>query len=219
MCGRYTITELPAEPELAESLLADNVFKPNYNVAPTNACPVIPQGDPDHIYLYRWGLIPHWAQDMKIGYRLINARSETLAEKSSFKNPLQRSRCLVLADGFYEWKKEGSDKQPYRITLNQGGIMTLAGLYDQWRSPEGETIYSFTIITTEPNSLMAGIHDRMPVILDGVAAKEWIQQGLPQEDALNMLRPYDADRMTAYPVSKAVGNVRNNDVSLIQPVS
>lgn len=219
MCGRYTITKLPAEPPLADSSLADNAFQANYNVAPTHACPVIPQADPNHIHLYRWGLIPHWARDMKIGYRMINARAETLAEKSSFKNPLQRSRCLVLADGFYEWKKDGSNKQPYRITLNQGGIMTLAGLYDQWRSPEGQMIYSFTIITTEPNSLMANIHDRMPVILDSVGAEKWLQQGLPQEDALNMLRPYDADSMQAYPVSKAVGNVRNNDVSLIAPVS
>jgi putative SOS response-associated peptidase YedK len=169
--------------------------------------------------MYRWGLIPHWAKDMKIGYRMINARSETLAEKNSFKNPLQRSRCLVLADGFYEWKKEDGEKQPYRITLGQGGIMTLAGLYDQWRSPEGEMIYSFTIITTAPNSLMVPIHDRMPAILDTVNAERWLQPDLPQIEALNLLKPFDAEQMKAYPVNKAVGNVRNNDPSLILPMA
>lgn len=219
MCGRYTITELPAEPPVAEGALNANSFQPNYNVAPTNSCPVIPMADPGHIYFYRWGLIPYWAKDMKIGYRMINARAETLAEKNSFKNPLQRSRCLVLADGFYEWKKDGSEKQPYRIHLKKQGIMTLAGLYDQWRSPEGQMIYSFTIITTEPNALMANIHDRMPVILDKVAAAQWLQHDLPQVQALNMLRPFDADSMLAYPVSKAVGNVRNNDPSLIEPLA
>lgn len=219
MCGRYTITELPEEPPLAEGILKDNSFSPNYNVAPTNSCPVISQGDPDHIHMYRWGLIPHWAKDMKIGYRMINARSETLAEKNSFKHPLQRSRCLVLADGFYEWKKEDGEKQPYRITLGQGGIMTLAGLYDQWRSPEGQMIYSFTIITTAPNNLMAPIHDRMPAILDKVDAERWLQSDLPQMEALNLLKPFDAEQMKAYPVSKAVGNVRNNDPSLILPLA
>ena len=192
-------------------------FEANYNVAPSHLCPVIPQMDPDHIQLFRWGLIPYWARDVKIGYRMINARGETLAEKSSFKEPLKRSRCLVLADGFYEWKKEGKNKQPYRIGLQDASIMSLAGLYDQWRSPEGEMIYSFTIITTEPNSLTATIHDRMPVILDSVEAEKWLQADLPQDEALNLLRPYEAERMQAYPVSSAVGNVRNNDPSLILP--
>ncbi len=219
MCGRYTITELPASPPLAENQLSANHFTPNYNVAPTNACPVIPQADPAHIHLYRWGLIPHWAKDIKIGYRLINARAETLAEKSSFKNPLQRSRCLVLADGFYEWKKEGAEKQPFRIGMKEGGLMNLAGLYDLWRSPDGQMIYSFTIITTEPNSLMAGIHDRMPVILDSVDAEQWLREDLPQQEALALLRPFEAGRMTAYAVSKAVGNVRNNEPSLIEPIA
>jgi putative SOS response-associated peptidase YedK len=215
MCGRYTLTDLPEVPALAEG---EGEFSPRYNIAPTNRCPVITQEDPSHIHLYRWGLVPFWAKDIKIGYRMINARSETLAEKSSFRNPLKRSRCLVLADGFYEWKKQDGKKQPYRIVLKDQSIFTFAGLYDRWRDPEGNFLYSFTIITTEPNELMVDIHDRMPVLLDQVAGEQWLHPGLPQEDALALLRPFNPDLMSAYPVSAAVGNVRNDEPSLIEPI-
>ena len=219
MCGRYSFTtSLKAgEVVLPEGDAAINLA-PRYNIAPSQYCPVIPQKDSRQIYLFRWGLIPFWAKDISIGYKMINARSETITEKSSYKSPFQKSRCLVLADSFYEWKGKGKTKQPFRILMRSRQPFYFAGLYSEWKSPEGNLIPSYTIITTEPNELVASIHNRMPVILAKDAALTWLTAGTEEIDLLNLLRPYPVEEMEAYPVSKAVGNVRNDTEELILPL-
>jgi len=167
--------------------------------------------------LMRWGLIPHWAKDIKIGFSTINAMAETVDSKPVFRKAFQRRRCLVPIKAFYEWKKLGpKEKQPYAIALADRGLMPLAGLWEIWRSPAQETVRSFTIITTTPNELCAEVHNRMPVILPTEAWSEWLAEE-PAEEAMlkRMLAPYPAERMTMWPVDKRVGNVKNNDPSLM----
>ncbi len=219
MCGRYTYTEAldPVSVILPEDEIPISLG-PRYNIAPSQYCPVIPQRDPDYIHFFRWGLLPFWAKDMSIGYKMINARAETLMEKTSFKKPLQTSRCLVLGDGFYEWKKTKNQKQPYRITLTSGKAFYFAGLTEKWKSPEGKTIYSFTIITTEPNLIVAPLHNRMPVILQPESIDLWMDPDADILDVLSLLRPYPDEFIMAYPVSSDVGSPRNDYKKLIEPV-
>ncbi|MDB4285701.1 SOS response-associated peptidase [bacterium] len=217
MCGRYSLIELPDGIELIPPDEGHPAHRVQYNIAPTHLCPVIPMHDPGHAYLYRWGLVPPWAKDIKMGYKMINARAETLDIKPAFRDPVRKNRCLVLADGFYEWKQTSTGKQPYRITLKSKKVFTFAGLSDTWMSPEGKKVHTFTIITTEPNELMVDIHDRMPVILDPVAGQSWLNPQIEIEEALNLLRPYQANLMKAYPVSPSVGNVKIDSEELIRP--
>lgn len=170
------------------------------------------------IALLRWGLVPFWAKDEKISYSTFNARGEEVATKPAFKEAFKARRCLVLADGFYEWKKiDAKTKQPYRFTLGNGGPFAFAGLWERWtRGPE--PIESFTIITTAANELVAEIHYRMPVILDPSDYDTWLRAKDPAE-AQSLLKPFPADRMKAYPVSSRVGNVKNNDPQLIDAVA
>ncbi|RMG61120.1 MAG: SOS response-associated peptidase [Bacteroidetes bacterium] len=217
MCGRYTFTQLPQAEPVADAGVSPDWLRPRYNVAPTNYCPVFPMDNPRQVHLYRWGLVPHWAKDEKIGYRMINARAESVHEKPAFREALAHGRCVVWADGFYEWKKVGKDKQPYRIILQGGTPFVMAGISARWRSPEGQILHSFAILTTTPNELMAPIHDRMPVILDGAAARRWLAADLRAEALPDLLRPYPAEAMQAYPVSPAVGQVRNDSPALIEP--
>ncbi|MEM6263991.1 MAG: SOS response-associated peptidase [Bacteroidota bacterium] len=219
MCGRYTLTQPPNKEKIALTEQAIRELKPRFNIAPSQYCPVISQHTPGQIQYYRWGLIPHWAKDLKIGYRMINARAETLADKPAFKSPLSHSRCLVMADGFYEWKKEGKGKQPFRIKLTEEEVFTFAGLTSRWRNSEGEDIYSFTIITTEPNELMAPIHNRMPAILNRSNAVKWLDPNLDSLAAQALLKPYPTELMKAFPVGNAVGNVRNDTPDLIEPIT
>jgi putative SOS response-associated peptidase YedK len=168
----------------------------------------------------RWGLVPYWAKDMKIGFSTINAQAETVDTKSAFRSAFERRRCLVPVENFYEWQKTGpKDKQPYAIALADRGIMALAGLWENWKSPAGEWVRSFTIITTMPNELCAPIHNRMPVILPPETWPAWLGEEAAVAAQLKaLLAPYPADRMTCWPVDKRVGNVRNNDPSLIEPI-
>ncbi|MEZ4774435.1 MAG: SOS response-associated peptidase [Bacteroidia bacterium] len=218
MCGRYTFTRIPDAGSVIYPEGIPVETGPRYNIAPTQYAPVIPMDDPLHTYYFRWGLIPYWAKDMSIGLRTINARAETLLEKPAFREPVRRSRCLIPADGFYEWKKTGTGKQPYRIALKSDDIFYFAGISDEWQSPDGKKIYSFSIITTEPNELMADIHNRMPVILKGDAEKKWLDVNADVGEVLTLTRPYDHRRMQAYPVSAQVGNVRIDHAGLIQPI-
>ncbi len=158
---------------------------------------------------FKWGLIPFWAKDKSIGNKLINARAETIAEKPSFKNSLKQKRCLVLSDGFYEWRKLGKEKVPYRITLSDDSPFAMAGIWDVWKNSEGETIKSFSIITTEANELMQDIHHRMPVILNPEDERKWISK-IAVNDALKLLNPYPSELMKYFEVSKLV-NSPNND--------
>jgi putative SOS response-associated peptidase YedK len=222
MCGRYTITisedELIARYMIEEP--TNRYHQSRFNVAPTQRVPVI-LNDEGVLKLdaFRWGLVPFWAKDLKIGYTMINARADTVTTKPAFKNAFKQRRCLIPADGFYEWKKIGSDKQPYRILLRDEKIFSMAGLWEAWNSPDGEKIFSCSIITTEPNELMVDIHDRMPMILSREDEKKWLDKNQSVKDLKAMLQPFPAERMRAYPVSKVVGNVKNQGNELIVEVS
>jgi putative SOS response-associated peptidase YedK len=196
---------------------------PSWNVAPTDPLPIVhydaKEGARD-LEVMRWGLIPYWAKDIKIGFSTINARAEEVDTKPAFREAFQRRRCLVPVDNFYEWAKTATGKQPYAIALADRRLMALAGLWETWRSPAGERIRSFTIVTTTPNELCAELHNRMPVILKPDSWPVWLGEQpaeVPQLKAL--LAPYPSDDMICWPVSARVGNVRNNDSSLIEPVA
>jgi putative SOS response-associated peptidase YedK len=220
MCGRYSITTNPeAMRRLFAFLNATPNIRPRYNAAPTDELPVVRldrEGNRE-LAMLRWGLIPLWAEDPKIGYSTINARSETVATKPAFREAFRKRRCLVPTDGFYEWAKVGSEKQPYRITMKDGEPFAMAGLWEWWRRGE-QRIESFTIIVTAANELSRPIHDRMPVILHPDTWEAWLTTK-DAETASALLQPYPASRMTMYPVSKRVGNVKNDDPELIGPAA
>ncbi len=221
MCGRFTLTSNMDELQARFDFEArDLVFRPKYNVAPTQEVVTVlsDRDNPGHnrAELMRWGLIPFWAKDSKIGARMINARAETLADKPAFRNALRMRRCLVLADGFYEWKKEEKGKTPMYIGLRPGAskgrtTFAMAGLYETWKSPEDELVRSCTIITTSPNSLMEDIHNRMPVILPREAEATWLGRQLEEGETLtSLLTPYPAEEMEAYVVSTLVNSAKND---------
>ena len=220
MCGRYSliadIQELARQFEFDGTGFEDS---PRYNVAPTQAVLTVTNRDARHAEYMRWGLIPSWAKDASIGNRMINARGETVAQKPSFRNALQRRRCLVLADGFYEWQKVGKGKQPMRIVLKSREPFAFAGLWETWRNPEGETIRSCTIITTEANDLLRPIHERMPVILPRELEEFWLDGNVTESAALSdVLSPYSDEAMEAYQVSPLVNKATNNSADLIVPM-
>ncbi|RKP50045.1 SOS response-associated peptidase [Cohnella endophytica] len=220
MCGRYTI--VVSMEELMMRYLSEvptTYYRtPRYNLAPMQTVPaVVNDGENNRLGELRWGLVPSWAKDDKIGSKMINARAETILEKASFKGLIRRKRAIVPADGFYEWKKSGNEKQPMRITMKDGAVFSMAALYDTWQAPDGRKISTCTIITTTPNSLMAGIHDRMPVILRPEDEAAWLDRGNDDVGLLTgLLLPYEASRMRAYPVSPLVGNVKNDAPELIE---
>lgn len=213
MCGRYaqaaSIETLAARFQLEPP---DFPVPPRYNIAPTQNVPVIMSEDKRRLRLLRWGLIPRWAKDPSIGARMINARAETIREKPSFKTPFERNRCLVPADGFYEWKKESvsGQKTPMLFKLKDGGPFAFAGLFDRWRGPDGKETTSFAIITTTANETVAPIHERMPVILLGKAESAWLDPKTPPDDAMRLLVPYPCEDISVRPVSKTVNSPRND---------
>ncbi len=223
MCGRFTLFVDPKDLMEAFPGFAVPVdWTPRYNIAPTQSVAVIPNNGGDQIEFFRWGLIPSWAKDPNIGNRMINARAETLAEKPSFRAAYRRRRCLVLADGFYEWRKEPgrTTKTPLYIRLESGEPFAFAGLWEAWRAPDEQTILSCTIITTTPNPLVAKIHNRMPVILEREAYDLWLDPAEQSPDRLGKwLRPYPAAQMTAHPVSTLVNSPANDSPACIVPVS
>ncbi|WP_091020695.1 SOS response-associated peptidase [Paenibacillus amylolyticus] len=223
MCGRFTITD-PIEAIMGRyyASIADGFdYKPNYNAAPMQYIPtIIGSKDGNRLGSLRWGLVPVWFKDDKIGNKMINARAETLTEKASFKRLISSKRCIIPTNGFYEWKKEGSEKRPMRILMKDDHLFSLAGLYDTRTDPDGNKLSTCTIITTQPNDLMEDIHNRMPVILRPEDEAAWL--GRDNDDVqslLGLLKPYQASEMRAYEVPKEVGNVRNNNVDLIKEVS
>ncbi len=216
MCGRYSFA---IEDELIRErfgvTVRSAIYKARYNCAPAQDLAVISNESPGELKFFRWGLIPFWARDKSIGYKMINAKAETIREKNSFKNAFRNRRCLVLSDGFFEWKKE-KVKTPYRITLKDYSPFAMAGIWEKWGSPDGEIIHSFSIITTSPNSLMEKIHDRMPVILLPEDEKKWLTD--PGEETLvSLLKPYPADLLTAFPVSTLVNSPKNDSPAIIEP--
>ena len=216
MCGRFTLaTDLNAVAK-AFGVNPSLQAQPRYNVAPTQEVVSILRNGSAHMEWLQWGLIPSWAKDETIGAKMINARAETLAEKPSFKRLLRSKRCLVVADGFYEWKKEQGGKIPMYITLKDGSPFAFAGLWDLWHSPDGRDIRTCTLVTTQPNTLVASIHDRMPVILSADARDMWLDTALQDEQALlPLLAPYPAEEMTARAVSRLVNNPRSEGAELI----
>lgn len=217
MCGRFTIT-IDLE-DLREYLvdhyditeLKSEFELPRYNIAPTqDVITIINDGSKNRVGLLKWGLIPPFAKDEKIGASMINAKSETLMEKPSFRSSFQTKRCVILADSFYEWKREENKKTPMRIGLNNNQIFPMAGLWSTFTRPDGTKIHSTTIITTHANELMSEIHDRMPVILDDQAVATWLNPRIQDLNMLSkMLKPYESKAMYSYKVSPIVNNARN----------
>jgi putative SOS response-associated peptidase YedK len=196
------------------------MFAPRFNIAPSQPVLAIPNDDKATADFFVWGLIPLWAKDPAIGNRLINARGETLAEKPSFRGSYRHKRCLILADGFYEWKAFGArkTKTPYFIHMRDRKPFAMAGLWDHWESPDGSSIQSCTIITTAPNELMQSIHDRMPAILHPRDYDRWLNPSPQTPESLQpLLKPFSADAMSAYPVSALVNKVTNDAPELVVP--
>jgi len=217
MCGRYTFTTPAPAAEKRFDARFSEPAGPTYNAAPSQRLPIITNAAPQQIQLVSWGLVPSWSRDPAAGPKPINARAETLAEKPSFRQLLQRRRCLVLADSFYEWQATPAGKVPHRILLRDEQPFAFAGLWDEWLDrATGEVRPTFTVITTEPNDLMANIHNRMPVILPGrVAEQAWLADNLGSKAHQELLLPYDATAMRAYVVSKRVNSPANNDPDVL----
>ena len=221
MCGRYA---LHADPRVIalQFWLATHPTEAGtrYNIAPGTRVFAVKEeaGLPRSVEMFQWGLVPFWAKDPKIGYKTINARAETLAEKPAYRAAFRARRCILPASGFYEWKRAGGPKQPFFVCPSGDGLFGFAGLYEHWKGPHDE-IHSCTIITTEANQLMRAIHDRMPVILSEEDYARWLDprnQNVSELQAL--LKPFDAELMRAYPVSTRVNNARNDDAGLLEPV-
>ncbi len=224
MCGRssLTVNEKQLELKFGKDFYSEDLERynplPNYNVAPSHNMPVIKAAS-DHFDCMRWGLIPFWAKDMKIGYRMINARKETILEKNAYKKAAVNQRCVVPFDSFYEWKKnEGGTKTPFRIGLPNFELFLIAGLWEKWKSPTGEVIQSFTLITQKPIDKISHIHDRMPALIIPGEEQAWLDLRISPQEALDSIRPLEKGEIDFYPVGKEVGNVRNNDPSLIKKV-
>jgi putative SOS response-associated peptidase YedK len=217
MCGRFQLSVKGRHiSERFNVEVFDEFYKPNYNCAPSQKLPVITNSEPGQLSYFKWGLIPFWAKDPKIGYKLINTRAESITKKPSFKNAFKKRRCLIPANGFYEWKKD-KNKTPYRIFLKSEEIFSMAGIWETWKDGEGKPVHTFSIITTTPNKLMEDIHNRMPVILPKESEQSWIREN-NENDLLHLLKSFDENLMTAYPVSKKVNSPANNDDSIILPV-
>jgi putative SOS response-associated peptidase YedK len=223
ICGRYTY--FPSEfSDLRLTWNVDEVFgldlKLRCNIAPTQEAPVIIQAAGRRtVELFRWGLIPWWVKDPAIGNKMINARGETLAEKPAFRDLLGKRRCLVLADGFYEWRKEGKGKVPMRSKLKSGEPFVFAGLWDSWKQPDGSLLCTYTIVTTEPNDVLRPIHNRMPVMLSNDDALKWLAVDDEIAHALTLLKPYPPEKMEGYAVSTLVNDPRNDLPECIRPIA
>jgi putative SOS response-associated peptidase YedK len=223
MCGRYRLSRRKQIiEEHFDSADWQDDWSPRYNIAPTQPVPVIRQHPKEpvrQISLMSWGLIPNWARDRSIASSTINAKSETAATKPAFRDPLKLRRCLIPADGFYEWKRTSTSKQPYCIEVHDGELFAFAGLWDGWKNAEEQWIRTCSIVTTVPNAITATIHDRMPVILHPDTYDIWLDPGMQNIAAISeLLSPYDARLMRCYPVSSRVNHVANDDEECSKPV-
>lgn len=221
MCGRFALTTNPAEARDGfEDFRFPNQFVPRFNIAPTQPILAIPNDGYKRATFFLWGLLPFWAKDPKIASRMINARSETLAEKPSFRGAYKYRRCLILADGFYEWQAGAGQKTktPHFIFMKSRQLFALAGLWEDWQAPDGSQMKTCTIITTQPNDVVAPIHKRMPVILPPSAYGQWLDTK-SRTDLQELLCSYPAEKMDAYPVSTLVNNALNDQAECVVPVS
>jgi putative SOS response-associated peptidase YedK len=222
MCGRFSQTATPEMIAQEFDVAVPPLFAPRYNIAPSQpvaAIRIAPDTATRQLVLLRWGLIPSWAKDPKIGHQCINAKAETVAEKPSFRAAFKTRRCLVIATGFYEWQVQGHAKQPMWIGLKSRRPFAFAGLWEQWQPPDGEAIESCTILTTEPNELLRPIHNRMPVILPPASYDQWLDPTVQQAAPLTaLLRPYPGEELLAYPVSTLVNNPRHDAPDCLEPL-
>jgi putative SOS response-associated peptidase YedK len=226
MCGPYV--RRSDKQRIAEHFRIDPTtlpdLEPSYNIAPQTFQPIVrlnrDTGDRE-IVMMRWGLVPFWAKDAKIGYSTINAKAETIATAPAFREAFKSRRCLVPADVFYEWQKiDAKTKQPFAIGLKDGSPYAFAGLWERWRDPKTrEPLETFTIITTDPNVLLESLHNRMPVILEPKDYDRWLTPGDPGQPPLDLLRAFPADRMEAWKVDRQIGNVKNDRQSCIEPLA
>ena len=218
MCGRYTIIAKAEEIEKRFKIEVPETYTSNFNAAPTQILPVITNQRPEGLSFFKWGLIPGWAKDPGIGAKLINARSETIAEKASFKNALKHRRCLVIANGFYEWKKSSKkSKIPYHIYLPKKALFAFAGLWETYTNEEETPIHTFTIITTKASEKVSNIHERMPVILNQETEMQWLSRENDTTELLALLKPDPDLHLDFHPVSHLVNSVANNNSQLIEP--
>lgn len=221
MCGRYTLHT--ASETLRKHFQVANPVElaPRFNIAPSQSVLAVRMGATDREFaLLRWGLVPFWAKDKKIGYRTINARAETVASKPAFRAAFRQRRCLIPADGFYEWKPQSRGKQPYYISLQQNNLFAFAGLWERWTSDTGDILESCTIIVTTANDLVGSIHARMPVILNPADYATWLSPSETSAVQLTaLLKPYPAELMTAYSVGHGVNNPKHEDPSCIRPLA
>jgi putative SOS response-associated peptidase YedK len=219
MCGRFTLATSGEQLATQFALAEAPQLAPRYNIAPTQPIAVVRATDGGReLVLLRWGLVPVWANDPSIGSRMINARAETAAVKPAFRTAMRRRRCLIPADGFYEWQTLPSGKQPFYFHRGDGAPFAFAGLWEHWNSPDGTPLESCTILTTAANELLRPIHDRMPVIIDPADYARWLDPGLHDPAALeDLLAPHDDAAMAAHPVSRAVNRVANDGPALIAP--
>jgi putative SOS response-associated peptidase YedK len=223
MCGRFTLNQSPEA--LAEVFDIQQVphLAAEYNIAPTQMVATViqnPESEKREFKQLHWGLIPSWAKDPKMGVKLINARAETVAQKPAFRSAFKHRRCLVLADGFYEWQRQQGKKQPFYFRLQDGQPFAFAGLWERWETPTNDEIISCTILTTAANELLQPIHERMPVILEPQDYDLWLDSQVQTPETLQpLLRSYSAPAMAAYPVSTLVNNSRHNSSECIMPLS
>ncbi|UJF26437.1 SOS response-associated peptidase [Planococcus sp. 107-1] len=224
MCGRYSLyadyNAILQRFDIEEATVLEEDYQPSYNIAPSHqVLAVVNDGSKNRLGLLRWGLIPPWAKDEKVGYKMINARAETAAEKPSFRNAFKKKRCLVVADSFFEWQRNDSGKTPMRIKLKSEEPFAFAALWESWKSADGKTVNTCSILTTKPNDLMATIHDRMPVVLTKEAEKIWLDPKVQDPEILGeLLKPFNAEEMEAYEVSEAVNSPKNNGPELIKKI-
>lgn len=223
MCGRYRLSR---RKQLVEEYFGsasdEQDWEPRYNIAPTQPVAVIRQNPREPIRelsLMRWGLIPSWSKDTSGAASMINARSETASTKPAFSDALKHRRCLIPADGFYEWKRTGTSKQPFCFEVNDGALFAFAGLWDRWKKPGGTWLTTCSILTTTPNAVTSTVHDRMPVILNADHYDLWLDPGMSNVNTIcDLLKPYDSRRMRSYPVSSRINHVANDDEECSRPV-
>ncbi|MFY4775366.1 SOS response-associated peptidase [Metabacillus sp. RGM 3146] len=219
MCGRYSLFDDLAVLQETFHFKYDGEILPRYNIAPSQQILAITLEDEKRTgKQFRWGLIPPWSKDMKIGYKMINARSETAHEKASFKKPLQSKRCLIPCSGYYEWKHEGTKKQPYHFFMKNHEPFVFAGLYDRWQSEEA-VIYSCTILTCEPNTIAEKVHDRMPVILSDEDQDKWLSHDTDLSSLKDLMSPYSADQMDMMAVSTLINSPKNETAEVLSPLN
>lgn len=220
MCGRFTLRAPAVRVKSEFGLEEVPSLEARYNIAPTQSVLAVRQiADEREAVMLKWGLIPSWAKDSSIGAKLINARSETVGEKPSFREAFKRRRCIIPADGFYEWQRTGGRKQPYYFSLKDGHMFGFAGLWEKWRTPDGESLETCSILTTEANEVLSTVHDRMPVILHTESYELWLDDDARKQDLRReLLRPYPASGMTVYPVSTSINSPQHQGAELVKPI-